>query len=78
MNSEMAGVKKPNPKIFELALSLAKVESKSALMIGDSLEADIQGALNVGFHALHFNSDNGPVHDLCAMIQDLNEIKIYL
>ncbi len=78
INSEMAGVKKPNPHIFELALEMAGVAPEKSIMIGDSLEADIQGALNVGFHALHFNSDNGPVHDLCAMIQDLNEIKIYL
>ena len=74
----MAGVKKPNPRIFELALNRAGATSEKSIMIGDSLEADIQGALNVGFHALHFNSDNGPHHDLCAMIHDLNEIKTYL
>ncbi len=78
INSEMAGVKKPNPGIFELALKRAGVTSQKSIMIGDSLEADIQGALNVGLHALHFNSDNSPDHDLCAMIHDLNEIKIYL
>ncbi len=78
VNSEMAGVKKPNPIIFEMALKLAKTDSRKAIMIGDSLEADIQGALAVGFHALHFNSDNGPMHDFCHMIHDLHEIKTYL
>jgi len=78
VNSEMAGVKKPNPKIFELALSLAKVESKSSLMIGDSLEADIIGAKNLGFSVLHFNTHQGPKHQVCEMIENLNEIKSFL
>lgn len=54
-NSEMAGVKKPNPKIFELALQLAKAEKKTSLMVGDSLEADMEGAKNIGLDALFFN-----------------------
>ena len=78
VNSEMAGVKKPNPIIFELALHTARTLPDQSLMIGDSLEADIQGALNVGMHALHFNSDNGPRHEFCDMIHELSEIKTYL
>ena len=74
----MAGVKKPNPIIFELALHTARTVPKRSLMIGDSLEADIQGALNAGMHALHFNSDNGPRHEICDMIHELGEIKNYL
>ena len=78
VNSEMAGVKKPNPIIFELALKKARTVANRSLMIGDSLEADIQGALNVGMYALHFNSDKGPDHDFCEMIQELGEIKSFL
>jgi putative hydrolase of the HAD superfamily len=47
-------------------------------MIGDSLEADIQGAKAVGFHALHFNAHNEDRHDFCQIINDLDEIKQYL
>lgn len=54
-NSEMAGVKKPNPKIFELALQLANAEKASSLMVGDSLEADMEGAKSAGIDALFFN-----------------------
>lgn len=54
-NSEMAGVKKPNPKIFEYALQLAKAEKTKSLMVGDSLEADMEGAKNIGLDALFFN-----------------------
>ncbi|MCM4151805.1 noncanonical pyrimidine nucleotidase, YjjG family [Arenibacter sp. N53] len=78
INSEMAGVKKPNPKIFELALSKAKVLPHKSLMIGDSLEADILGARAVGLHTLHFNANNEPEHEYCDMIHDLSEIKLYL
>ncbi len=78
INSEMAGVKKPNPIIFELALEKAKTVPLKSLMIGDSLEADILGAQGVGFQVLHFNAHNEPEHDHCPMIRDLREIKRYL
>ncbi|WP_299532127.1 YjjG family noncanonical pyrimidine nucleotidase [Ulvibacterium sp.] len=78
INSEMAGVKKPNPIIFQLALKAAKVSPQKALMIGDSLEADILGAQAVGLHTLHFNVHNEPQHEFCEMIHDLREIKSLL
>lgn len=78
INSEMAGVKKPNPIIFELALKNAAVAPEKALMVGDNIEADILGAQAVGFHALHFNAHNDPLHEYCEMIHNLSEIKMYL
>ena len=78
VNSEMAGVKKPNPKIFEMALDKACIPAERALMIGDSFEADILGAKNVGFQVLHFNPDIGEPHEICPIVTDLNEIKDFL
>jgi len=78
VDSEMAGVKKPNPLIFELALQTAEVPPNKALMIGDNLEADILGARAVGLHTLHFNAHNAPRHEFCEMIHDLREIKFFL
>lgn len=78
VNSEMAGVKKPNPLIFQLALNLANTKSKNSVMIGDSLEADILGAKGLGLHTLHFNAHNEQPHDFCPMISDLGEIKAFL
>ena len=78
VDSEMAGVKKPNPYIFQLALDKAGVTSEKSLMIGDNIEADILGALAVGFHTLHFNGHNGPKHEYCPIIHKLDEIKMYL
>ncbi|WP_299115242.1 YjjG family noncanonical pyrimidine nucleotidase [uncultured Winogradskyella sp.] len=57
-NSEMVGVKKPNPKIFNFALDLANARAENSIMIGDNLEADIQGAIDVGIDAIHFDYSN--------------------
>ena len=53
-DSSSVGKKKPDPEIFNHALKVGGVSSSEAVMIGDSLEADIEGALNVGMHAVHF------------------------
>ncbi|MET0570847.1 MAG: HAD hydrolase-like protein, partial [Pedobacter agri] len=41
--------------IFEYALDKAKALKEESIMIGDSLEADIYGALNFGMEAIFFN-----------------------
>jgi len=54
-NSEMVGVKKPNPKIFNFALNLAKANANESVMIGDNIEADIEGAHKIGMQTIHFD-----------------------
>ncbi len=78
VNSEMAGVKKPNPKIFQLALEKAGVPPQNALMIGDNLEADILGAQKVGLNAIHLNSNSEQHHKFSEIIHHLHEIKNFL
>lgn len=53
--SEDVGVNKPNKAIFEHALQRAGASKEESIMIGDSLEADITGALNFGMKAIFFN-----------------------
>jgi YjjG family noncanonical pyrimidine nucleotidase len=77
-NSEMAGVKKPNSIIFDYALNLAKAEKETSIMIGDSLEADVQGALDFGLDAIFFNESNRPVENNIKQINHLLELKKYL
>lgn len=74
-NSEMAGVKKPHPKIFEHALSLSNVNKNQSIMIGDCLEADVQGALNFGMDAIHFNENNIEIPSHIKQIKHLTELK---
>ncbi len=74
-NSEMAGVKKPHQNIFNFALSLAKASKEESLMIGDSLDADIFGALNFGIDAIYFNPENNRVNPEVVQINHLLELK---
>jgi len=77
INSDMAGVKKPNPLIFEMALNKAKAAPGNAIMIGDSYEADIVGAKNVGMNAIHFEvNKTNKKHNV--LINSLLEIMDYL
>jgi len=47
--SEEVKVSKPNPKIFELSLNNIKHTDKTkVLIVGDSLNSDIQGGINFG------------------------------
>ena len=73
-NSEIAGVKKPNPKIFNLALKQAKALPENSVMIGDNLEADIFGAKQVGFFTIFFNPKG--VENGIAGLQVSNLLKI--
>ena len=61
ITSESVGVKKPNPKVFKHALEIANANIDQAIMIGDSIEADINGALGVGMKAIHCNFDTSLV-----------------
>ena len=76
--SEKVGYKKPHPIIFEYALDQTNAVANNSMMIGDSLEADILGALNIGMQAIHFNSHDEPIHDHCPMVQNLDEINVML
>ena len=74
IDSETVGVKKPNIKIFDYALKVSGARSKNSLMIGDNLEADILGALNAGFHAIHFNNNNETPHEHCLILNELKSL----
>jgi len=79
ITSESVGVKKPNPKVFNFALESAKATKENSIMIGDSLEADIQGALNVGLKAIHCVFDDAtPTENGIVSVTKLLEIKQYL
>ncbi len=77
-NSEMAGVKKPNPIIYNHALTLAQTKRENSIMIGDCLEADVQGALDAGMDAIFFNDKNIQVNQNIKHVNHLLELKKYL
>jgi len=75
VTAEQAGHKKPHPQIFKHALEASQVSADQALMIGDSFEADIEGSLQMGFQAIHFNVHNEPLHTHCPIVTSLEEIQ---
>ncbi|MBW2971046.1 HAD family hydrolase [Candidatus Woesearchaeota archaeon] len=46
------GMLKSNPKAFENALKKLKLKKEDVIMVGDSMESDIQGAKNAGIDAV--------------------------
>jgi len=79
ITSESVGVKKPNSKVFNHAIELAKTKKEHSIMIGDNIEADVMGAIAAGLKAIHCNFDNSPkpIDDFIS-ITSLLEIKQYL
>ncbi len=77
-NSELAGVKKPNPIIFEYALELAQAKKESSIMIGDCLIADVQGALDCGLDAIYFNEQRTAAPETIKQVFHLLELKKHL
>jgi len=77
--SETIGVHKPDSRIFHYAVTNAKTEISSSVMIGDSLDADIRGAQNVGMDAIYFNPKGAVVPaDVKHSIRTLSELTLIL
>ena len=53
--SEAAGISKPCPGIFQLALDRLGVKARDALMVGDGVNSDIRGANNARIDACWVN-----------------------
>jgi putative hydrolase of the HAD superfamily len=58
--SEEVGRTKPDPAMFETALSKAGVAPERSLMIGDRYDHDVRGASEAGLHGVAFGADDGP------------------
>ena len=71
---EDVAVRKPNPRIFELACERLGVEPENTLMIGDNLEADVKGALAFGMQAVWLGASTEGVEQ----VRDTVELYDYL
>jgi len=56
--SEEHNLTKPDEKIFRLAEAFANSKQEECVMIGDNFESDVTGALNAGWDAIYFSSEN--------------------
>lgn len=55
ITSEAAGIMKPHLPIFEYAFNITGASAKNSVMIGDTLDADIEGGNKAGMDTIYFN-----------------------
>jgi putative hydrolase of the HAD superfamily len=60
ITSESSNSLKPEKEIFEYALAKTNATAEESIMIGDSIEIDIAGALNAGMDQIHVNYNDAP------------------
>lgn len=74
LTSYEAGVLKPNLKFFELILRRMETKPQEAIMIGDSLERDIEPAKEVGMDAILLDRRNR-YSDYPRRVESLKELQ---
>jgi putative hydrolase of the HAD superfamily len=60
VSSSDHGRMKPHPSIFRAAMQLADVAPADAMMVGDSVRQDVDGALNAGMRAVLLHRSDEP------------------
>lgn len=61
ITSEISSCVKPSKEIFEFAINRSGAKLNESIMIGDNLDADIQGAINAGMDNIFVNHINAEV-----------------
>jgi putative hydrolase of the HAD superfamily len=79
ITSEGSNSLKPQKEIFEYAMNKADARLQESIMIGDSIEVDIAGAMSVGMDQVHVNY-NGVEQELSPTytITTLKQLKEFL
>ena len=75
--SEEVGCQKPNPRIFEEALRMNGLQAEEVVMIGDSWNSDIKGAINAGIDQIWIRKSNDPLPEgqsATYLVQSLSEV----
>jgi 2-haloalkanoic acid dehalogenase type II len=76
------GIRKPNPQIFSYVLEKLGVEPEEAIHVGDSIEADMDGASSAGITAIWIRGSEeagwtglaiGSICELPALLAQVNE-----
>ncbi len=58
ITSEISNSIKPSKEMFDYAITTAGAALEESIMIGDNLDADIQGAINAGMDSIFVNHIN--------------------
>ncbi len=73
--SEEAGVSKPDPGIFRIALDRLGCEPEDVVMVGDSWAADVIGAMACGIRPIWFNPQGKAAPDPSAAVPELRSLE---
>lgn len=74
LTSAACSYRKPHPRIFELALAHWGIPAREAVMVGDTLRADVQGAHNAGMYAIYVKRRARPAREELELIQPDGEV----
>ena len=75
--SEEVGCQKPNPRIYKEALRMNGLQAEDVVMIGDSWNSDIQGAINAGIDQIWVRKSQDPLPEgqsATYLVQSLSEV----
>lgn len=78
VSSEDAQCNKPKKDIFLKAANQLKVNTSEILFVGDSVEEDIEGALNCGMHAILISRSGKNIYSTTRYIKKLKELLNYI
>ncbi len=73
LRADQVGVAKPDAGIFDLAIKQAETTADHCVHIGDSIENDVEGAINAGIRAIWFDPD-GRCYEGASTITALSEL----
>ena len=73
--SEKAGMSKPDPRIFEIALERLGCHHDEAAMVGDSWPADVAGAIAAGIRPIWFNPLRKPRPDPRIEVDEIHALE---
>lgn len=76
ITSEMAGYQKPDRLIFKYALEKTNAVIPESIFVGDSIEADMDGAKSVGMDHVFYNPNQTPHEEpMTFEIRKLSQLK---
>ncbi|HEU4680364.1 MAG TPA: HAD-IA family hydrolase [Gemmatimonadales bacterium] len=74
IDSSLAGVEKPDPRIFQAALEALGVGPEEALYVGDLYEVDVEGARAAGIEAVLLTGAGPDPARLCRTTSSIHDL----
>src|SRR5262249_50595718 len=73
VDSQLFGIEKPDPRIFQHALERLGVAAEGVPFVGDRYDVDVMGAEAVGMRGVLYDPEGEPIAG-CSVIRRLDEI----